>query len=95
MEQEKQDFFTETDNFTDLSGYFLLAMPGMDSGIFDGSLVYLFEHTPESAGGVIINRVTDVELSELLERFELEAPAELEQLWGFFGGAVQPMRGFV
>ena len=95
MEQEKQDFFTETDNFADLSGYFLLAMPGMDSGIFDGSLVYLFEHTPESAGGVIINRVTDVELSELLERFELEAPADLEQQWVFFGGPVQPMRGFV
>ena len=95
MEQEKQSFFTEDNNFTDLSGYFLLAMPGMDSGIFDGSLVYLFEHTPESAGGVIINRVTDVELSELLERFEMEVPDDLQQQWVYFGGPVQPMRGFV
>lgn len=84
--------FTE---FTDLSGHFLLAMPGVDSGVFNGSVVYLFEHSPDGAAGVIINRATDVELSELVERLELEVSDELKQQWIFFGGPVQAMRAFI
>lgn len=98
MTQEKQNSSAGDhgfDDFTDLSGQFLLAMPGVDSGIFNGSLVYLFEHSPNGAGGVIINRATDVELSDLVKRFEIEAPDDLEKQVVFFGGPVQPMRGFV
>ena len=59
-------------------------MPGVDSGLFNGSLIYLFEHSPTGAGGVIINRPTDIELSELLERFEIEAPDDLEKQMVFW-----------
>lgn len=37
-------------------------MPSSDTGIFSGSVVYLFEHSPEGAAGVIVNRVTDINL---------------------------------
>lgn len=83
------------EHFTDLSGQFLLAMPGVDSDLFNGTVIYLFEHSPEGAGGVIVNRATDIELSDLVERFELEAPADYVNKTIFFGGPVQPMRGFV
>lgn len=84
-----------SDEFMDLSGQFLLAMPGVDSGLFSGTVVYLFEHSSEGAGGVIINRTTDIELGDLIERFELEAPADFDNKIVFFGGPVEPMRGFV
>lgn len=98
MTEKKQNSDVEAQGFgefTDLSGHFLLAMPGVDSGVFNGSLIYLFEHTPDGAGGVIVNRVTDIELGSLLERFEIEAPEALEKQMVFFGGPVQPMRGFI
>lgn len=98
MAQEKQNSLADDhgfDDFIDFSDHFLLAMPGVDSGIFNGSLIYLFEHSPEGAGGVIVNRATDIELSDLIERFEIEAPEDLPNQIVFFGGPVQPMRGFV
>ncbi|MDO5666964.1 MAG: YqgE/AlgH family protein [Alcaligenaceae bacterium] len=98
MTQEKQNSLASDqgfDSFNDFSGHFLLAMPGVDSGVFNGSLIYLFEHSPEGAGGVIINRATDIELSDLVERFEIAMPEDLPEQVVFFGGPVQPMRGFV
>lgn len=98
MTQDKENSFVDEqvfDDFSSLKGHFLLAMPSVDSGVFSGSVVYMFDHSPDGAAGVIINRPTDVELSELVERFELEASDELAEQWVFFGGPVQPMRAFV
>ncbi len=85
----------DIDDFTSLKGQFLLAMPSVDAGVFSGSGVYLVDHSPDGAAGVIINRATDVELSELVERFELESTTDLAEQWVFFGGPVQPMRAFI
>mgnify|MGYP001096802480 CR=1 FL=1 len=98
MTQDKESSFAEDpvfNDFTSLKGHFLLAMPSVDSGVFSGSVVYMFDHSPDGAAGVIINRATDVELSELVERFELESSDDLAEQWVFFGGPVQPMRAFV
>lgn len=98
MTQDKENSLAgaqEFDDFTSLKDHFLLAMPSVDAGVFSGSVVYLFDHTPDGAAGVIINRATDVELAELVERFELEASDDLAEQWIFFGGPVQPMRAFV
>lgn len=98
MTHDKENSLAETlglDGFTSLKDHFLLAMPSVDVGVFSGSVVYLFEHSPDGAAGVIINRATDVELSELVDRFELEANDDLAEQWIFFGGPVQPMRAFV
>lgn len=87
-QQEKQ-------GFSYLTGQFLLAMPSVEAGVFSGSVVYLFEHTPEGAAGVIINRVTDIELGDLIERLELEASDDVAQQWVHFGGPVQAMSAFL
>ncbi|NLA51899.1 MAG: YqgE/AlgH family protein [Alcaligenaceae bacterium] len=98
MAQDKENSFAdeqEFNDFTSLKGHFLLAMPSVESGVFSGSVVYMFDHSPDGAAGVIINRPTDVELTELVDRFELEASDDLTAQWVFFGGPVQPMRAFV
>ncbi|GAA4342211.1 YqgE/AlgH family protein [Pigmentiphaga soli] len=80
----------------DLSNQFLIAMPGMVDPNFAGAVVYVCEHTPKGALGLVINRPTDLTLASLFERIELslEGSASAEEPV-FFGGPVQTDRGFV
>ena len=79
-----------------LTNQFLIAMPGMLDEQFAGSVVYLFEHNAKGAMGLVVNRPTEVTLSDLLEKIELatEGSAFSEQAV-YFGGPVQVERGFV
>lgn len=79
----------------DFTGHFLLAMPSIDEGVFEGTLIYMIEHTVDGAAGVIVNRTTDVKLSELLERFDILVPEGLPKQWVHFGGPVQANHGFI
>lgn len=89
---------------TDLSNQFLMAMPGMVSGDLAGTVIYLCEHSPKGALGLVINRPTDLNLAGLLEKLDLKLeiapgqsaeqhPAHLPAV--FYGGPVQTDRGFV
>ncbi|MDN4016242.1 YqgE/AlgH family protein [Zwartia panacis] len=89
---------------TDLSNQFLMAMPGMVTGDLAGTVIYLCEHSPKGALGLVINRPTDLSLAGLLEKLELKleiAPGQTadqhpaHQPAVFFGGPVQTDRGFV
>ena len=89
---------------TDLSNQFLMAMPGMVSGDLAGTVIYLCEHSPKGALGLVINRPTDLSLAGLLEKLELKleiSPGQTadqhpaHQPAVFFGGPVQTDRGFV
>jgi putative transcriptional regulator len=79
-----------------LTDNFLIAMPAMTDPYFAGSLVYVCEHGPNGAMGVIVNRPIDMTLSVLFEKVELslEIP-ELADKPVYFGGPVQLDRGFV
>ncbi len=80
----------------DLSNQFLMAMPGMVSGELAGTVIYLCEHSPKGALGLVINRPTDLSLAGLLEQIDLKleiAPGRNSAV--FFGGPVQTDRGFV
>lgn len=80
----------------DLSNQFLMAMPGMVSGDLAGTVIYLCEHSPKGALGLVINRPTDLSLAGLLEQIDLKleiAPGLNPSV--FFGGPVQTDRGFV
>lgn len=80
----------------DLSNQFLMAMPGMVSGDLAGTVIYLCEHSPKGALGLVINRPTDLSLAGLLEQIDLKleiAPGLNPAV--FFGGPVQTDRGFV
>lgn len=55
-----------------LANHFLIAMPSMLDSVFSGSVVYLCEHNPSGALGVIINKPTDMTMEVLLERIDLK-----------------------
>jgi putative transcriptional regulator len=84
------------DQAIDLSNQFLMAMPGMVGGELAGTVIYICEHGPKGALGLVINRPTDLSLSSLLEKIDLKleiSPFQTNTV--FFGGPVQTDRGFV
>jgi len=80
----------------DLTDHFLIAMPAMVDSFFAKSLVYVAEHNPRGALGLIVNRPIDMSLGSLLERIDVPLQAEgIANLPVLFGGPVQTDRGFV
>lgn len=94
---------SQTDSFSadtgiDLSGQFLLAMPGMVGGALADTVIYMCEHNADGALGLVINRPTDLTVGDLLQRIELDLALEIGPVKDapvFFGGPVQTDRGFV
>ena len=79
-----------------LTHHFLIAMPGMEDASFARSVVYLCEHSERGALGLIINKPTDINLSNLFEKVDLSLRrADLTDAPVFLGGPVQTERGFV
>jgi len=79
-----------------LTHHFLIAMPGMEDEAFAKSVVYLCEHGPRGALGLVINKPSDINLGRLFDKVEL--PLGRRELAGtpvFQGGPVQTERGFV
>jgi putative transcriptional regulator len=80
----------------DLSNQFLMAMPGMVDGEFAGTVIYVCEHSPKGALGLVINRPTDLSVAGLLEKIDLTLEIALPQNAAvYFGGPVHTDRGFV
>lgn len=79
-----------------LSDHFLIAMPGLKDPNFAHSVTYICEHTEEGALGLVINRISNVTLGELLEHMgdERALPAVASRAV-MIGGPVQQDRGFV
>jgi putative transcriptional regulator len=78
-----------------LRDHFLLAMPGLDSGIFAHSITYLCEHGPSGAMGIIVNRTLDLNLAEIFSHLEIEAIRDFSAVQIMAGGPVQTDHGFV
>lgn len=83
-----------------LANHFLIAMPTMSDPNFARTLTYLCEHNREGALGLIVNRPLDLDLGTLYERVDLAACKgaffhRYKDLPVYFGGPVQPERGFV
>ncbi len=79
-----------------LRGKLLIAMPGMGDPRFERSVVFLCEHTPQGAMGLIINKpLTEVRFSELVEQLGLRDDPPLREIPVHFGGPVDHTRGFV
>ncbi len=79
-----------------LTNQFLIAMPGMADENFEGTVIYLCEHTAKGALGLVINKPIDIKLGSLFEKVELTLPHEgLADQPVYFGGPVQTERGFV
>jgi len=82
-----RDFFT---------GQLLLAMPSLLDPNFSHTVTYLCEHHVHGAMGVVVNRPLELSVADILEHLEIEAEdPELKGRRVFYGGPVQPERGFV
>jgi len=79
-----------------LTHHFLIAMPGMQEGIFAGTLTYVCEHNENGALGIVVNRPISLTLGEMFDQIgiPLHQP-DLEKMPVHFGGPVQTERGFV
>ncbi len=80
-----------------LQGHFLLSMQKLNGSYFGQTLILLCEHNPDGALGLILNKSTDVALTEMLAELDLVASADVdaESRKVFEGGPVAQDRGFV
>ena len=85
-----------------LDGQFLIAMPGMQDGNFDRSVVYICAHSAAGAMGFIINRSQSISFTEVLLHLKLVEQPEAIMMDGatrdfpiLNGGPVETGRGFV
>jgi putative transcriptional regulator len=79
-----------------LTNHFLIAMPGLDDAIFSKSVVYVCEHTPRGALGLVINKPADIKMAALFGKVDLPLKRQdLSDTPVLQGGPVQTERGFV
>ena len=78
-----------------LTNHFLVAMPQMADPNFGGAVVFIAEHSPQGALGLVINRPMELTMKSLFDRIDLPLDSPREGAPIFFGGPVQTDRGFV
>lgn len=79
-----------------LAGKLLVAAPSMMDPRFRGTVIYMCEHTPNGALGLILNReMATVPGAAIADQFELETEARQGEYRVIWGGPVEYGRGFV
>ncbi len=79
-----------------LKNHFLIAMPHMKDPRFSHTVTYLCEHHEKGAMGIVINRPTELQLTDIFDQMDIEVqPSQLSQMAVFGGGPVEEQRGFV
>lgn len=78
-----------------LRDHFLLAMPGLNEGIFAHSITYLCEHGESGAMGIIINQPLELNVGEIFEHLDISPRRDFSHELVFAGGPVQIDHGFV
>jgi putative transcriptional regulator len=79
-----------------LGNHFLIAVPGMSDPNFHRSVTLVCQHTAEGAMGLMLNRLSEYRLGDVLDQMSIAT--EIETLAAapvLLGGPVQPERGFV
>lgn len=76
-----------------ISGNFLIAVPGLDDPNFDHTVILVCEHTRDGAFGLVINRILMNSIAPLLQSFgikkkKIDIPVH-------YGGPVKPEQGYV
>lgn len=74
---------------------FLIAMPGMEDEQFANTVSLLCEHNDHGAIGLVINRPLELTLSDMMKQMDLDRGDLDEEVTVYWGGPVQPERGFV
>jgi putative transcriptional regulator len=80
----------------DLTGKFLVAMPGLEDPRFDRSVILVCAHSDEGAMGIIVNKpVEELSFAGLLEHLNIPRAPKGRDIAVHFGGPVERGRGFV
>jgi putative transcriptional regulator len=93
---------SEDDNNLELNltNQFQIALPSMMDPVFGGTVIYLCEHSPRGAMGMVINRPIELTVAGLFDRIDLKLEIipdshPIGKRPVIFGGPVQDDRGFV
>lgn len=78
-----------------LRDHFLLAMPGLSTGIFSQSITYICEHGESGAMGIVINQPLELTVGEIFEHLQINIINEFSDTPVLAGGPVQMDHGFV
>ncbi len=79
-----------------LTNQFLVAMPSLSDSIFDRSVVLVCQHNEDGALGIVINKITELHMKDILSELDLEVDDVPEvDIPVYFGGPVQVERGLV
>jgi putative transcriptional regulator len=79
-----------------LKNQFLVAMPSLEDENFSHTVSLMCEHNDKGAIGLVINRPTDLTLSAMLDQMGVKHEGfDADDHVVFWGGPVQPERGFV
>lgn len=82
--------------YTSLQNHFLIATPGMQDPNFVRSVVYICEHSPEGAMGIIVNTPLQLELGDVLDNMNIKTlDQKILHTPVLAGGPIQQERGFV
>lgn len=74
----------------------LIAMPSLQDGFFDRSVVYVCAHSAAGAMGIVINQsMPDIGFGELLAQLKVPQSPLIAEPIVHFGGPVETGRGFV
>ena len=84
-------------SFQSYKNHFLVAArpEGSRSEFFDGSVVYIGEHTPKGALGFVINRPAAKEAEDAVKSILTDGEPQRARFSVFAGGPVEPGRVFV
>ncbi len=79
-----------------LTNQFLIAMPGLEDPNFSRTVTYICEHGEHGAMGIVVNRPSELKLSDVLEHMKIpeSRPGSGDQIV-YIGGPVEEERGFV
>lgn len=79
-----------------LTDQFLIAMPRLRDPNFEHAVIYICDHNEDGAMGLIINKLHDVKLQELLTQFDIQSTRpDISDKPVFIGGPVQYNHGFI
>lgn len=79
-----------------LNDHFLIAAPSLHDPNFSRGVTLICQHTADGAMGLMVNRLSDYRLGDVLEQMQIEtALADVAAAPVLLGGPVQPERGFV
>jgi putative transcriptional regulator len=82
--------------FATLANHFLIAMPALEDPNFSRTVTLICQHTPEGALGIVVNRLTNLSLGDVLEQLQLPSNGvHRRDMPILFGGPVQIERGFI